>query len=86
MAQRLAELCLLEALLDLGAVAVEVLDLPCRALVAWDVGEDEALAKAVALLAVEAELELAGVDRGSPARALACDLGAAKAHPAHDQP
>jgi len=64
MAQRLAELCLLEALLDLGAVAVEVLDLPCRALVAWDVGEDEALAKAVALLAVEAELELAGVDVG----------------------
>ena len=51
MAQRLAELGVLEALLDLGAVAVEVLD-SASGLVG-DVGEDEAVAVDVLELAVE---------------------------------
>jgi hypothetical protein len=73
--QRLAELGLLEALLDLGPVAVEAFDLLGGALGGGDIGEDEADAVAVAALAVEAELELLGVDRAPPARALACELG-----------
>jgi len=63
-AQCLAELGLLEALLDLGAVAVEVLD--ARG-VAVEVADDEAVAVDGGDLAAERELELLGVDRPQPA-------------------
>jgi len=70
----------------MGAVAVEVLDVLCGALVGGDVGEDKAVAEAVAQLAVEAELELLGVDRAPPARARRGKLRAREAHPADDEP
>ena len=85
-AQRLAELCLFEALVDLGSGAVEALDLLPRAPFARDVGEDEAVAEAVVGLAIDAELELLGVDRAAAPRGGAGELGAGEAHPADDQP
>jgi hypothetical protein len=57
----LAELCILQAFLDLGAVAMEVLDPDGRLIV--DVGEDEAVAVDLAGLPFEQQRELLGMDR-----------------------
>ena len=85
MAQRLAELGLFEALLDLGAVAVEMLDPDGRLPV--DVGEDEAVAVDQGDLAVERELQLLGVDRLERSGAAPLgDLRGGERHPADDQP
>jgi hypothetical protein len=71
-----AELCVLEALLDLGASAVEVLDLGGGLLVAGDVGDDEARRTSSRALAVEHHLQLLGRDRAPPAfRAAGLKLG-----------
>jgi hypothetical protein len=59
--QRLAELGVLEAFFDLGALAVEVLDVGGG--LVGDVGEDEAVAVDRRELAGERELRLLGVDR-----------------------
>ena len=74
MAQRLAELCVLEALLDLRAVAVEVLDLRGALLLRGDVGDDEAIGKRRVELSVEHHLQLLGRDRLAPPRPRACRL------------
>ena len=56
----LAELCVLEALLDLGALAVEVLDHDRRSLLGGDVGDDEAVGVGRREPAVEHHLQLVG--------------------------
>ena len=60
MPQCLAGLGVLQALFDLRAVAVEMLD-PGGVMVG-DVGEDEAVAVDAVQLAVERQLKLLGVD------------------------
>src|SRR6266487_232151 len=67
-AQRLAELCVFEALLDLRALAVEVLDLDRALLLGGDVSHDEAVGEGRVELAVEHHLQLLGRDRLAPAR------------------
>ena len=77
-AQGLGELGVLEAFLDLGAVAVEVFD--PGGVLGVDVGEDEAVAVDLFELAVERQGELVGIDRLQPPRAARPrDLGGAEA-------
>ncbi len=81
--QRDPQLVVLDALLDLGAVAVMVLD---QLRVARHVGEDEAVAISARRLAGANQRELLLGDRAPPTRArIARQALRAKGHPAHHQ-
>lgn len=88
MPQRLAELCVLEALFDLRTLPVEVLDLDGGLVLRRDVADDEAVGIGGVELTVEHHLQLLRRDRLAPPglRAARKQLRGGDRDAADDQP